>query len=160
MAYVGITRARERLFLSHAWSRMLHGTTQYNPPSRFLDEVPESLVEDASGSRARRKSSNFGSSGSSNFGSGYSGRDRQQRREAQRESMVDAAVARSGAGSSDGPGAHDLGLKVGDDVRHAKFGEGVIIDLAGAGDKTEARVRFPGVGEKQLLLSWAPLEKI
>lgn len=160
LAYVGITRARERLFLSHAWSRMLHGTTQYNPPSRFLDEVPERLVQDADGSRSRRKSSSFGSSGSTRVGSGYGGRDRQQRREAQRESMVDAAVARSGGGQVDGTGAHDLGLKVGDDVRHAKFGEGVIIDMAGAGDKAEARVRFPGVGEKQLLLSWAPLEKI
>ncbi len=161
LAYVGITRARERLFLSHAWSRMLHGTTQYNPPSRFLDEVPEHLVQDAEGSRARRKGSSFGSSGSSNFGSGYSSRDSQQRRESQRESMVDAAMRRSGGNATpEGSGAHDIGLKVGDDVRHAKFGEGVIIDMTGIGDKTEARVRFPGVGEKQLLLSWAPLEKV
>ena len=164
LAYVGITRARERLFLSHAWSRMLHGTTQYNPPSRFLDEVPGHLVQDAEGSRARRKSSSFGSSGSSgssSFGSSFSGRGREEQREAQRESMVDAAMRRSGSSTStDGAGAHDLGLKVGDDVRHAKFGEGVIIDMTGAGDKTEARVRFPGVGEKQLLLSWAPLEKV
>ena len=164
LAYVGITRARERLFLSHAWSRMLHGTTQYNPPSRFLDEVPGHLVQDAEGSRARRKSSSFGSSGSSgssSFGSSFSGRGREEQREAQRESMVDAAMRRSGSPTStDGAGAHDLGLKVGDDVRHAKFGEGVIIDMTGAGDKTEARVRFPGVGEKQLLLSWAPLEKV
>ena len=156
LAYVGITRARERLFLSHAWSRMLHGTTQYNPPSRFLDEVPEHLVQDADGSRARRKGSSFGSSGSS-----FSARGREERREVQRESMVDAAMRRSGGpASTDGTGAHDLDLKVGDDVRHAKFGEGVIIDMTGTGEKTEARVRFPGVGEKQLLLSWAPLEKV
>ena len=45
LAYVGITRARERLHLSHAWSRMLFGSTQYNPPSRFLDEIPDDLVE-------------------------------------------------------------------------------------------------------------------
>ena len=45
LAYVGITRAMRRLFISHAWSRMLFGSTQYNPPSRFLDEIPESLVE-------------------------------------------------------------------------------------------------------------------
>jgi len=48
----------------------------------------------------------------------------------------------------------------GDDVRHQKFGEGVIIDIVGAGDKAEARVRFREAGEKQLLLSWAPLEKL
>ena len=45
LAYVGITRAQERLYLSHAWSRTLYGATQYNPPSRFLDEIPEHLVE-------------------------------------------------------------------------------------------------------------------
>src|SRR5690606_23112366 len=43
LAYVGITRARERLYLSHAWSRTIFGSTQYNPPSRFLDEIPEGL---------------------------------------------------------------------------------------------------------------------
>lgn len=159
LAYVGITRARERLFMSHAWSRMLHGTTQYNPPSRFLDEVPEQLVQDAEGSRARRRSGSFGSSGTRS-GSSFSARDREDRRRQQRESMVDAAMSRSAGSTPSASGAHDLGLKIGDDVRHAKFGEGVIIDISGAGDKAEARVRFPGVGEKQLLLSWAPLEKI
>ena len=51
LAYVGITRARERLYLSHAWSRTLYGSTQYNPPSRFLDEIPEHLVEQVEGNR-------------------------------------------------------------------------------------------------------------
>ena len=150
LAYVGITRARERLFLSHAWSRMLHGTTQYNPPSRFLDEIPESLVTDAEGSRSRRKSSSFGSGG-------WSSKDRQQTRSSNRESMIDSAMKRTGPSPS---GAEELGLKIGDDVMHAKFGEGVIIDISGTGDKAEARVRFPDVGEKQLLLSWAPLQKL
>src|SRR5690606_38330953 len=54
LAYVGITRARENLFLTHAWSRTLHGSTQYNPPSRFLDEIPANLVEEVGGSRRRR----------------------------------------------------------------------------------------------------------
>jgi DNA helicase II / ATP-dependent DNA helicase PcrA len=57
-------------------------------------------------------------------------------------------------------GAEALGLKIGDDVEHDTFGEGVIIDLEGTGDKTEAVVNFRGVGEKRLLLSWAPLTKI
>ena len=56
-------------------------------------------------------------------------------------------------------GAEQLGLKVGDDVVHGKFGEGVILDVKGEGDKAEATVRFPGVGEKILLLAWAPLKK-
>ncbi len=156
LAYVGITRARERLFLSHAWSRMLHGTTQYNPPSRFLDEIPEGLVQDAEGSRARRRSSSFGSSSYGSSG-GFSSKDRESRRQEHRESMVETALKRTGPTPS---GAEELGLKIGDDVMHAKFGEGVIIDITGSGDKAEARVRFPDVGEKQLLLSWAPLEKL
>jgi DNA helicase-2/ATP-dependent DNA helicase PcrA len=57
-------------------------------------------------------------------------------------------------------GAEAIGLRVGDDVRHSKWGDGVIIDIEGQGDKAEATVHFPGVGEKRLLLSWAPLEKI
>ena len=57
-------------------------------------------------------------------------------------------------------GADQLGLRVGDDVAHPKFGEGVIIGLEGQGDKTVATVRFAGAGERQLLLSWAPLQKI
>ena len=50
LAYVGITRARERLYLTHAWSRTLFGRTQYNPPSRFLDEIPAELVARRRGS--------------------------------------------------------------------------------------------------------------
>ena len=49
LAYVGITRAEERLYLTHAWSRMLFGSTQYNPPSRFLDEIPDELMVEAEG---------------------------------------------------------------------------------------------------------------
>ena len=57
LAYVGITRAQQRLFLTHAWSRTLYGNTQYNPPSRFLDEIPSDLVTDAEGSRSARRRS-------------------------------------------------------------------------------------------------------
>ena len=57
LAYVGITRAERRLSLSSAWSRMLHGSTQYNPPSRFLDEIPSELVEEVGSNRGRRRAS-------------------------------------------------------------------------------------------------------
>ena len=57
-------------------------------------------------------------------------------------------------------GAHELGFRVGDDVEHTKWGEGVILHMEGQGDKTEAIVRFPDVGEKRLLLSWAPITKV
>jgi len=53
-----------------------------------------------------------------------------------------------------------VGADLGDGVRHGQWGEGVIVDIEGTGDKAEASVHFPNVGEKRLLLSWAPLEKI
>jgi DNA helicase II / ATP-dependent DNA helicase PcrA len=154
LAYVGITRARERLYLTHAWCRMLHGSTQYNPPSRFLDEIPAALMSEADGSRSsksRRTANTYGWSGTSG-----SSRD-SGAISARRDEIVERALRPAPPTPS---GADQLGLRVGDDVRHGKFGEGVIIELRGDGDKTEARVNFPGVGEKVLLLSWAPLEKI
>jgi DNA helicase-2/ATP-dependent DNA helicase PcrA len=144
LCYVGITRAQERLYLCHAWSRMLFGSTDYHPPSRFLDEIPAHLVTAIGGEQTRR-----------GFGIG-----------AHRDTVVAAAVRRSRelVGTSVAPsgasGAEQLGLRVGDDVRHAKFGDGVIVDIEGTGDKAEARVRFPDIGEKVFLLVWAPLTRI
>jgi DNA helicase-2/ATP-dependent DNA helicase PcrA len=158
LAYVGITRAQERLYLTNAWSRMLFGQTQYNPPSRFLDEIPDELMEDAPGSRSapgRRGATSFGGSGSSSgsgrersgaTASGFRGRDR----------AVDTALKPRGPVKS---GADSMGFKVGDDLVHRKFGDGVILELRGEGDKTEAVVNFASVGEKTLLLTWAPIEK-
>ncbi len=168
LAYVGITRARERLYLSHAWSRTLYGSTQYNPPSRFLDEIPEGLVESVQGNRrsSRRSAGGYGSSGRISAdrdipsgrtygGSGTSGGGSAWAEH--RERVVESALKPTPPSPS---GADQLGLAVGDDVRHATFGEGVIQHLRGTGDKTEAVVHFRGVGEKTLLLSWAPLEKM
>jgi DNA helicase II / ATP-dependent DNA helicase PcrA len=148
LAYVGLTRAQERLYLTHAWSRMLFGSSQYNPPSRFLDEIPGDLIEEVGGRRSsgRRLGGSAGSERSSGDG-GFGGRDR----------MVDTVLRPRGPIDS---GAAALGLKVGDDVRHTKWGDGVILDIEGAGDKAEAVVRFPSVGEKRLLLAWAPLQKV
>ena len=179
LAYVGITRARERLYLSHAWARTMFGSTQYNPPSRFLDEIPAELVESVQGSRRPSRSSSDGSSGrtwGANRGSGGSGgggiwgsggRTQKDNDDwsgsviggggrSHRDDVIDAALKPAPPAPS---GADALGLKTGDDVRHGKFGEGVILAIEGAGDKAEAVVRFPGFGEKRLLLAWAPLEK-
>jgi DNA helicase II / ATP-dependent DNA helicase PcrA len=71
--------------------------------------------------------------------------------------MVDAALRSSGPGRQHG--AEQLGLRTGDDVVHAKWGEGVILQIEGTGDKAEVVIRFPDVGEKRLLLSWAPIKK-
>ncbi len=150
LAYVGITRAMRRLTLAHAWSRLLYGSRQYNPPSRFLKEIPEALIEKAEGTRMLR--------------SRYRRRsDRERsldRRSANREEIVQRAVESGRRPAPARSGADLLSLKVGDDVRHAKWGEGVIVDIVGSGVDAEASVRFPAEGEKRLLLSWAPLEKI
>jgi DNA helicase-2/ATP-dependent DNA helicase PcrA len=142
LCYVGITRAKERLYLCHAWARTLFGSTDYYPPSRFLNEIPEELVH-VLGEELRPRRGQGG--------------DRSAHRTAVVESAIAAAVEAAPAGAR---GAEFLGLRVGDDVAHEKFGEGVVLELFGAGDKTEALVNFPDVGEKRLLLAWAPLQKV
>jgi DNA helicase II / ATP-dependent DNA helicase PcrA len=158
LAYVGITRARRRLYLTHAWSRTLFGGTQYNPPSRFLDEIPTDLVRDVEGHRRASRSGRVYGGGGGGWRAGGGGGDRAVRVAAGKDRIVERALESSRKPSRSG--AEGLGLKVGDDVRHNVFGEGVILDMSGSGDKTEALVRFPAVGEKRLLLSWAPLEKL
>ncbi len=148
LAYVGITRARERLYLTNTWSRMLYGATQYNPPSRFLDEIPARLVKHAEGSRESRKRERGTSFGSGGWSSSI---------HHNRDEIVERAMH---TGTPSPSGAEALGLRVGDDVLHAKWGEGVILDIDGVGDKAEATVHFADVGEKRLLLSWAPLQKV
>jgi DNA helicase-2/ATP-dependent DNA helicase PcrA len=149
LAYVALTRAQERLYLTHAWSRTLYGGTQYNPPSRFLDEIPERLMQAIEQRRASRGGRTYGG-GYGSSGSGVS---------ANRDRIVERALRPSGNGPAK-HGAEGLGLKVGDDVVHATFGEGVILHLEGQGDKAEVVIRFPAAGEKRLLLSWAPLKKL
>jgi DNA helicase-2/ATP-dependent DNA helicase PcrA len=170
LAYVGITRARERLYVTHAWCRTLYGSTQYNPASRFLAEIPAQLVEEVTGNRSRSRHTSFGGGGGGYGGGGGSGGTRspsvssfdpddddRSRSNAHRDRIVEAALKPRPPEPS---GADRLGLHVGDRVNHRKFGEGIILQIKGEGDKTEAVVRFPGEGEKHLLLSWAPLEKL
>ncbi len=143
LAYVGITRAKERLYFSHAWCRNLWGQTQYNLPSRFLQEIPEGLIRPAGGGHRPARS---GSSRASFAPS--------------REEIVDDAVRRGRQATPvRGTGAEALGLRAGDSVVHGKWGEGVVIDVRGEGDKAEATVRFPGLGDKHLLLHLAPLAR-
>jgi DNA helicase II / ATP-dependent DNA helicase PcrA len=154
LAYVAVTRAQDRLYLSHADTRTLYGRTDYQTPSRFLDEIPEGLVTGVGQGRRSRGGRSYGSGGSWGGGSSDAGRSRV---DINRDRMVERALRPSAPAPS---GAESLGLKIGDDVRHGKYGEGVILDIRGQGDKAEAVVRFPEVGEKLFLLSWTPLEKI
>lgn len=135
LCYVGVTRAEDRLYLCHAWSRTLFGNTEYYSPSRFLNEIPTELINVVGQERG---------------GSGLG---------AHRDTVVNAAIRRGG----DSPGARGaeyLDFSVGDDVTHEKFGEGVILGLEGTGDRAEVVVHFRDVGEKRLLLAWAPLSRI
>src|SRR5690606_8919955 len=94
LAYVALTRAQDRLYLSHAWSRTLYGGTQYNPPSRFLDEIPEHLVQAIEQRRASRGGRTYGAggydSGGGYGGAGYGSRGRGS--SANRDRMVEAAL--------------------------------------------------------------------
>ncbi|HSS11045.1 MAG TPA: hypothetical protein VLL25_14235, partial [Acidimicrobiales bacterium] len=83
-------------------------------------------------------------------GGGFAGRD----------SIVEAAIRGGRATPVHGTGAERLGLRPGDDVVHGKWGEGVVLDVSGQGEKAEAVVRFPSVGEKRLSLALAPLKRV
>ncbi|HUQ63493.1 MAG TPA: 3'-5' exonuclease, partial [Acidimicrobiales bacterium] len=145
LCYVGITRARQRLYLSHAWCRSLFGSTLYNPPSRFLNEIPEQLMALVEGKRKRDAHSRRSVSG--------------------RERIVESAL-RAGGGRGYEKAVPSPArptpplLAVGDDVVHGKWGEGIVVYMEGAGDDVEVVVRFPSVGEKRLLLAWAPIKKV
>ncbi len=152
LAYVGITRAEQRLFLTHAWSRSLHGSRQYNPPSRFLDEIPLELLD-------RKGSVDTGA----DEGRGHLREQTDWSRTPVPEFRARGRSVTSSASEALRPAVREAKLShnfaIGDDVAHPVFGEGVIIDLDGAGEKAEATVRFVDKGTKVLALAWAPLTK-
>jgi len=120
LAYVGITRAKERLYLCHAWSRNLWGGSSYNPPSRFLGEIPDHLM--------LAKEGEDGDGGSRS-----------------RSGITERA---------------DLPVLVpGDWVVHDRWGSGVVVDVTGTGNRAEATISFQNLGEKRLLLAYAPIRK-
>jgi DNA helicase-2/ATP-dependent DNA helicase PcrA len=173
LAYVGITRAQQKLHLSHAWSRQLFGTTNYNPPSRFLDEIPADLVEHAGNVGGRNNYGRQSYRGRDEYASppDYRRRDSGSRSPVSgfdpdddvdwhRERIVDAAVNAGRRNAQTPANSQELGLKVGDDVEHPAFGEGIILEIRGQGDKAEATIRFPSAGTKHLSLAWAPLKKL
>ncbi len=175
LAYVGITRAQHKLHVSHAWSRSLFGSTQYNPSSRFLDEIPAELQEQKGNVKGRsvygrqsyrNRDGGAFAGGSGGGGGGYRRRlsepddEAKQAADAHRERVVDAALAASKRLGPQPSNSEQIGLRVGDDVEHPTFGEGVIIDIEGSGEKAEATIRFRDVGTKHLALAWAPLKKL
>ena len=146
LAYVGITRAQRRLYMTHAWTRNVHGTSMYNAPSRFLEEIPEELMDDRGHSRTRGRQSDYRREANQKARF-FEGRERQ----------VDAAqAARTKVEADPSP----VQLVVGDDVSHATFGLGVVTDVKGAGADAEITVNFATAGSRVLLASYARLERV
>jgi DNA helicase-2/ATP-dependent DNA helicase PcrA len=127
LCYVGMTRAMQRLYLSSAWRRSLYGGTNANPPSRFLKEVPDELVESRSGDRggpSRRAGARVG--------------------------------PRPGARVTDTDTA-DEEFAIGDRVLHPSFGPGTLLEMTGTRGGEEVLVKFDEYGTKRLLLAYAPM---
>ena len=130
LAYVGLTRAEKRLYISRAEYRLTFGTPKYNPGSRFLDEIPTTLIEWKNEAR----------SSSSSCSSGL-----------RRRTPTTPPPRATGKISS------AMVLEVGQRVSHDTFGLGTVVALAGEGDKSEATINFGQYGEKRLLLRYAPV---
>ena len=139
LAYVGITRARQRLYLTRAIVRTMWGAPQYNPPSRFLDEIPGRLVD------WRRLAPATG---------GWGTGERVRRETSWKQTVGFAPGAKTGSGP------RVASLAVGDRVLHTSFGLGTVLETAGAGDGLKATVDFGSVGTKKLAVKYAPMEKL
>lgn len=150
LAYVGITRARERLYLTRSSLRSAWGQPSYNPPSRFLEEIPAAHLEwKRTGAMAPATSSGPASGVASSFSSLASSRSRS------------AASGASGFATRRG-GAEKpvVALAVGDRVTHDQFGLGTVVGVKGTGSNAEATVDFGEDKPKRLLLRYAPVEKL
>jgi DNA helicase-2/ATP-dependent DNA helicase PcrA len=141
LMYVAVTRAKRRLYVTHAQSRMLHGQVRYNIASRFLDELPREVVSWLSPRRQRRSAIDVDPS---EWG----------------ERISAIPPASSTATPTRSPDARDRGpaWRIGQSVRHAKFGLGIIIDAEGRGGDARVQVNFRDTGVKWLALEYAKLE--
>ena len=176
LAYVAITRARERLYLTRAAVRSAWGTPQEMPPSRFIDDIPAELLDvrrsATSGERARASyGSSYGGSYGGAYGAARDGRDPWGERDSGAfgsgrgggavqtggvRKVTRMGVTPTAQATEDKP---VLALKVGDRVRHATLGAGTVTGIEGEGPRTVARIRF-GMADKRLLVRMAPMEKI
>ena len=164
LAYVGITRARQKLYLSHANMRMLFGSTSRNLPSRFLAEIPENLTEKVGrngfASAPQGAFGSFGQGFSGGFG-GYSGGY------SKRESVPEHETSYSGNGflSKSRPAApkktpvSTVSYSVGDTVLSKVFGTGVVVSVKKMGNDSMIEIAFEKAGTKKLMANYAKLEK-
>jgi DNA helicase II / ATP-dependent DNA helicase PcrA len=142
LAYVGITRAEEELFITNAQMRTLFGRTNMNPESRFIKEIPAELIEDAAPKQKRPSPLSGGARPSTSTRQPLPQR---------------GAVSRPVAASS---GGEEVGWKVGDKAQHGKWGTGTVVSVKGSGEGLELDIAFPSpTGIKRLLAKFAPITK-
>ncbi len=159
LMYVAITRARKRLYLSFSQTRMLHGQTRYNPKSRFFNELPDETLKWLTPRMGLTRSAHLQSSGGGlggRFGAGVNTYGRHSAAWDDAPSTA-ASTARAPAWSANQRGG-DARFRIGQSVVHAKFGEGVIVNLEGRGNDARAQINFGRQGMKWLALGIAKLE--
>lgn len=146
LAYVGITRAQEKLYLTNAYSRMLYGRRQTNPQSRFVTEIaPELLHLDYSETKSGLTPS---------------------RRDVPFARRTASAVAKPYAGKTGrvseptGTGAGKVSWTIGDKASHKKWGVGTVVKVNGTGEDAELDIAFPEQGIKRLLAAFAPIKRV
>ncbi|ADP84164.1 DNA helicase PcrA [Pseudofrankia inefficax] len=158
LAYVGVTRARQRLYLTRSVVRSAWGQPAYNPPSRFVTEIPEHLLDwrRLAPAPAGPGPSGSGGFGSGGFGSGGFGSG------AGRGGTAPAGSPFGQGRASSRPASRPIpALSVGDRVTHDVFGLGVVVATSGIADSSQAKVDFgEGTGTKDLLLRYAPVTKL
>ncbi|MBE6691491.1 MAG: ATP-dependent DNA helicase PcrA, partial [Ruminococcaceae bacterium] len=145
LAYVAITRAKDELYISHAKSRMLYGRTGANPASRFLGEIPESLLDKPKVQQTAQG------------GFGYGGNAAYRRPESARQI---AATDRITVGRAAAPRPAIERFAAGDRVRHMAFGEGTILTVTKIAADTLYEIAFDTKGTKKLMATYAKLKKI
>ena len=160
LAYVGITRAEKVLFLTNANSRLLYGKTNYNRPTRFLNEINSSLLDYQGLARPANTSfkASYVNGKAVQFGQGMSLAQALQERKRQ--------AAPSSISSSQLPFGKNVAANqptidwaIGDIAHHKKWGDGTVLEVSGSDSSQELKINFPEVGLKKLLASVAPIEK-
>lgn len=156
LAYVGITRAEQILFLTNANTRTLFGKTSYNRPTRFIREIDDELIQHQG--LARPVNSSFGVKYSkeqpTQFGQGMSLQQALQAHKSNSQPQVTAQLQALNANNS-----HETSWEIGDVATHKKWGDGTVLEVSGSGKTQELKINFPGIGLKKLLASVAPISK-
>ncbi|WP_165442865.1 UvrD-helicase domain-containing protein [Senegalia massiliensis] len=134
LCYVGITRAKEHLFITYTTLRTIYGKTNYNSISRFIDEIPDSLIDNIN-DKAKKKAK-ISQQKNNKYFTGYT--------------HENTGIKRK----------NDPNINIGDKVKHKTLGLGTVVGMKGSGDKKEATIAFNEKGIKKLLISLAPIEKV